>query len=257
MSSGQKVELIAVPELPMIAPGDDLARIALDSLARIGLTLSDHDVLVFAQKIVSKAEGRFVSLPDVQPSKEAVRIGTSVRKDPRLVELVLSESQRIVREAPDVLIVEHRLGYIMANAGIDMSNVKHGNNGPCVLLLPEDPDRSAERLREVISVECGTEIGVVINDSFGRPWRQGVTGVALGAAGIPSLRDRRGKLDLFGRKLEVTVVGFADEIASAASLVMGQGDEGLPLVIVRGLTWDDPATPARSICRPPAMDLFR
>lgn len=257
MSGKQKVELIAIPELPLIAAGDDLVPIVIESLERAGIILVDRDVLVFAQKIVSKSEGRFVDLVDVNPSEEARCIGENVRKDPRLVELVLSQSQRIVRQAPDVLIVEHRLGYVMANAGIDMSNVKDGDKGARVLLLPEDPDRSAQRLQESISKACGAEIAVVVNDSFGRPWRQGVTGVALGAAGLPSLRDRRGKPDLFGRKLEVTVVGFADEIAAAASLVMGQGDEGLPLVIVRGLSWDEPSTSARSICRPPAMDLFR
>ena len=251
------MELIAVPELPMIAPGDDLARIVMDGLARAGLSLRDRDILVIAQKIVSKSEGRMVDLIDVEPSGEAMRIAREVRKDPRLVEVVLSESRRIVRQAPDVLIVEHRLGYVMANAGVDMSNVQQGERGTRVLLLPENPDRSACRLREAIAAASGADMAVVINDSFGRPWRQGVTGVALGASGIPALRDRRGRPDLFGRKLEVTVVCFADGIAAAASLVMGQGDEGLPVVLVRGLSWDDPAMPALSICRPPATDLFR
>lgn len=257
MLNGQKVELIAVPGLPMISAGDDLAQIALDGLYRLGLSLQDQDVLVFAQKIVSKAEGRAVDLADVTPSHDAVRIAADVRKDPRLVELVLSQSRRIVRQVPDVLIVEHKLGYVMANAGIDMSNVEAGTNGPRALLLPEDPDLSASHLRSSIREATGAEIGVVINDSFGRPWRQGVTGVALGASGIPALRDRRGKSDLYGRTLEVTVVGFADEIAAAASLTMGQGDEGLPLVLVRGLLWDDIETSAKSICRPAALDLFR
>ncbi|WP_137113789.1 coenzyme F420-0:L-glutamate ligase [Mesorhizobium sp. GR13] len=257
MLGGQEVQLIAVPGLPMIAAGDDLGQIALDGLERMQITLRDGDVLVFAQKIVSKAEDRAIYLAKVAPSDEAKRIAADVRKDPRLVELVLSQSNRIVRQAPDVLIVEHKLGFVMANAGIDMSNVESGEFGARALLLPENPDRSAEALCSSIRKATGAAVAVVINDSFGRPWRQGVTGVALGAFGIPSLRDRRGKTDLYGRRLEVTVVAFADEIAAAASLVMGQGAEGLPLILVRGLSWDDADTPASSICRPASQDLFR
>ena len=227
------------------------------ALSRAALDLQIGDVLVYAQKIVSKSEGRRVDLRTVAPSAKAVSLATEVQKDPRLVELVLRESTRIVRTAKDVLIVEHRLGLIMANAGIDQSNVADPASGEFALLLPIDPDASAERLRTALRAAAGCDAGVIISDSFGRPWRVGTVGVAIGCAGVPSIRDLRGNRDLFGRELKVTVVGHADEIASAASLIMGQGDEGLPVVLVRGLHLGEPARNASALRRPSAEDLFK
>lgn len=254
MAAGIQVDLIALPDFPLVQPGDDLAAAVCGSLASGGQILKTGDVVVLAQKIVSKAENRYVDLTGVTPSERAVSLAVTARKDPRLVEVVLSQSRRVVRCAPNVLIVEHNLGLVMANAGVDQSNV---GGEARVLLLPEDPDASAARIRRDLLARSGAETAVIINDSFGRAWRQGSVGVAIGAAGLPSLQDRRGDRDLFGRKLEITVVGFADEIAAAASLVMGQGDEGRPVVIVRGLSWDGAAIPAAAICRPQAEDLFQ
>ena len=252
-----KLEVIAVPGLPMVQAGDDLVSLLEQALGASGLELRDRDVVVFAQKVISKSEGRSVELATVTPSPRAREVAERVRKDPRLVELVLRESKRIVREAPDVLIVEHRLGLIMANAGVDQSNVADLAGGERALLLPADPDASAERLRRELTRRCGRELAVIINDSFGRPWRLGTVGVALGCAGLPALLDLRGTPDLFGRTLRVTVVAYAYEIAATASLLMGQGREGQPVVIVRGLAATGAPTPAGAIVRPPQEDLFQ
>jgi coenzyme F420-0:L-glutamate ligase/coenzyme F420-1:gamma-L-glutamate ligase len=257
MNRATRVELLAVPGLPMIKAGDDLATLITDGLARAGLPPRAQDVVVIAQKIVSKAEGRTVELASVTPSPEAKKLAGEVQKDPRLVELILSESVRVVRSRPNVLIVEHRLGFVMANAGIDQSNVGPTDGVERALLLPLDPDASAERLRTELSDLHGVPIAVLIIDSFGRAWRRGTAGVAIGAAGLPALLDLRGNPDLFGRALQVSISGFADEIASAASLVMGQGDEAQPVVVVRGLSWRAPANPARELVRPASEDLFR
>ena len=251
------LELIAVPGLPMVEPGQDLAGLVHSAMCSAGLAMHDRDVVVFAQKVVSKSEGRRIDLAGVVPSPRAIEIAAEVRKDPRLVELVLQESTRIVRKIPDVLIVEHRLGLVMANAGIDQSNVADQSSGEHALLLPLDPDGSAERLRADFRRLTGREVGVVINDSFGRPWRQGTVGVAIGCAGLPALVDLRGTPDLFGRTLKVTVIAYADEIAAAASLLMGQATEGRPVVIVRGLEATQPAAPATSILRDAREDLFQ
>jgi coenzyme F420-0:L-glutamate ligase/coenzyme F420-1:gamma-L-glutamate ligase len=237
-----------------IRPGDDLAQVLCASIRQIGSQLTASDVLVVAQKAVSKAENRYVDLNSVQVSQEAARLAAVTRKDPRLVELVLCESTEVLRAKPDVLIVRHKLGYVMANAGIDRSNV--GGNDR-VLLLPANPDESALLLRSRLATRLGVELGIVISDSFGRPWRKGVTNVALGSAGLPSLIDRRGETDRNGRKLEVTEVAFADLIASAAGLVMGEGSEGVPAALLSGLSWSAAANPARSLVRPLQEDLFR
>ena len=246
------VELRALPGIPMVKPGDDLATLIREGLARAGLELRMGDVIVVAQKIVSKAEGRTVDLASVTPSPRAIELGAEVMKDPRLVELILSESVRVVRSRPNVLIVEHRLGFVMANAGIDQSNVAPQDGIERALLLPFDPDGSAEALRAKLSASA-----VVIIDSFGRAWRRGTVGIAIGAAGLPALLALRGNPDLFGRILQVSISGFADEIAAAASLVMGQGDEAQPVVLVRGLTWAAPANPAAELVRPATEDMFR
>ena len=255
-ASPARLELIALPDFPLVKAGDDLATLVFEGLARAGVTLAAGDVVVLAQKIVSKVEGRLVDLASVTPSPEALTVAEEVRKDPRVVELVLRESRRIVRKAPNVLIVEHRLGFIMANAGIDQSNVQDGAR-EVALLLPENPDASAERLRAELFARAGIEVAVVINDSFGRPWRRGTVGVAIGAAGLPSLMDRRGEADLFGRELQVTMIAYADEIAASASLLMGQAAEGTPVVLLRGLAWSAAANPASDLLRPVGEDLFR
>ena len=252
-----ELRLIALPDFPRVARGDDLAALTSAALARGGLQLRTDDVLVFAQKVISKAEGRRTDLATVVPSAKALELAQTVQKDPRLVELVLRESRRIVRAAKDVLIVEHRLGLIMANAGIDQSNVADPAGGEFALLLPEDPDASAARLRDRLSTLTGCEPGIVISDSFGRPWRVGTVGVAIGCAGFPATLDLRGHMDLFGRPLRVTVVGHADEVASAASVLMGQASEARPVILVRGLGPGAPHQSAAALIRPQQQDLFR
>lgn len=223
----------------------------------VGGALRDGDIVVFAQKIVSKAEGRFVDLRQVIPSVRAQVVAREVAKDPRLVETVLSESRRIVRQRKDVLIVEHRLGFVMANAGVDQSNVGDPGAAELALLLPKDPDASAQRLRLALAQRYRCSLAVIINDSFGRPWRRGAVGVAIGCAGLAALSDLRGRHDIFGRTLQVTEVGLADEVAAAASLLMGQADEARPVVIVRGLGLDGEGTTAAILIRSPDEDLFR
>lgn len=251
------VTLTAIPGMPLVRPGDDLAGLIAAALDRVAVALADRDVIVVAQKVVSKAENRIVDLASVQPSPRAQVLAAEVDKDARLVEVILSQSRRVVRARPNVLIVEHLLGFVMANAGIDRSNVAAVDGVERVLLLPENPDGSAEKLRQRLEAHGRCRLGVIVNDSFGRPWRRGTSGVAIGAAGLPVLLDLRGRPDLFGRVLEVTVAGFADEIAAAASLVMGQANEGQPVVLVRGLDWSAPSAPAVSLVRPPGEDLFR
>ena len=251
------LEVIALTGLPLIKAGDDLVELIAASLKPNGVEPQAQDVLVVAQKVVSKAEGRMVDLATIKPSARAIALATEVDKDPRLVEVILSESVRVVRARRNVLIVEHRLGFIMANAGVDQSNVGPADGAQRALLLPENPDRSAAALRIGLMAVTGIDLAVVINDSFGRAWRQGTAGVAIGVAGLPALIDLRGRPDLFGRKLEVSVIGFADEIAAAASLVMGQADEAAPVVLIRGLRWSAPESTAASLIRPSNEDLFR
>lgn len=251
----RSLTVTALPGIGEVAPGDDLGAFLCEALAAAALTPRRQDVLVVTQKVVSKAENRQVDLGTVQVSPRAAELAATTRKDPRVVELVLAESTEVLRAKADVLIVRHRLGFVMANAGIDRSNVTGANR---VLLLPRDPEGSAARLRSAIAQRFGVEeIGVIVSDSFGRPWRKGVTHVALGAAGIPSLLDRRGECDRNGRKLEVTEVALADQLACAAGLLMGEGAEGLPAVLIRGLTWTAPPVPASGLIRPLAEDLFR
>jgi coenzyme F420-0:L-glutamate ligase/coenzyme F420-1:gamma-L-glutamate ligase len=256
------VTLTAIGDLPLVRPGDDLAGMLIAACEKNALAPADGDVLVVAQKIVSKAEGRHIDLAQVRPSPPAEKLAAEVGKDPRLVEVILGESRRVVRRRPGVLIVEHRLGFIMANAGVDRSNVDPHAAAEPVLLLPRDPDASAASLRARLVAHfraslAGGTLGVIVTDSWGRPWRRGIVGFALGIAGLPALRDMRGKPDLFGHGLRVTQTGFADEIASAASLVMGQANEARPAVLVRGLSWSEPSAPAGALIRAPEEDLFR
>jgi len=253
----QEVTLTALSGIKLVGPGDDLGAIAVAALRENGLIPKDGDVLVVAQKIVSKAEGRYVDISTVRPSERAIALAAEVDKDPRFVEVVLSESTRVVRHRPGLLIVEHCLGFVMANAGIDHSNVAPQDGGERVLLLPKDPDGSATALRQHLMEIFGVGIGVIVSDSFGRPWRKGTVGVALGVAGLPAFVDLRGHPDLFGRELLVTETGFADEIAAAAGLLMGQADEAVPMVLVRGLGWSAPDLPAAALVRCAENDLFR
>jgi coenzyme F420-0:L-glutamate ligase/coenzyme F420-1:gamma-L-glutamate ligase len=250
-----RLELFAIPGLPMVQAGDDLPALILAGLERAGQVLRDRDVVVIAQKIVSKAEGRTVDLADVVPSPEALKLAAEVGKDPRIVEVVLSDSVKVVRSRPNLMIMQHRLGFVMANAGVDQSNVAEADGHQRALLLPLDPDGSAEAIRSALARHA--DVGVVISDSFGRPWRRGTAGVAIGSAGIPSVIDLRGQPDLFGRILEVSIIGFADEIAAAASLLQGQAAEAQPVVVVRGLTWQAPNMPVADVIRPPEEDLFQ
>jgi coenzyme F420-0:L-glutamate ligase/coenzyme F420-1:gamma-L-glutamate ligase len=251
------VALTALPDFPMVAPGDDLAGLLIDRLERAAITPRDKDVVVLAQKIVSKAEGRYVRLREIVPSRRALGLAAETGKDARMVEIILSESRAVVKYGPGVLIVEHRLGLVMANAGIDQSNIEHPGGDERALLLPVDPDASCAQLKARLDAAFGADLAVVVNDSFGRPWRQGVTGVAIGAAGLPALLNLVGAPDLFGRTMRVTEIAVADEIAAAASLVMGQTDGGRPVVHLRGVRWDAPARPAADLLRPRQQDMFR
>jgi coenzyme F420-0:L-glutamate ligase/coenzyme F420-1:gamma-L-glutamate ligase len=221
------------------------------------LTLDRGDILVIAQKIVSKSEGRYVRLHDVQPSPQARELAERTGKDARFLEVVLRESEEVVKSGPNVVITTHRRGFVMANAGIDQSNIEHPDGEERVLLLPEDPDGSAQNLKQALDGTGDLDLGVVINDSFGRPWRNGVVGVALGAAGLPSLLDQIGVPDMFGRAMRVTEVAIADEIAGAASLLMGQAGQALPVILVRGLRLEGDHTPASALLRPKNRDMFR
>ena len=254
---GSRLELFAIPDFPMVRDGDNLPALIADGLARAGLELRERDVVVLAQKIVSKAEGRSVDLATVVPTPEAEKLAKEVGKDPHIVQVVLSDSVKVVRSRPNLMIMQHRLGFVMANAGVDQSNVAPADGVHRALLLPLDPDGSAEAIRAELAGRFGVKLGVVISDSFGRPWRRGTAGVAIGCAGLPSFIDLRGQPDLFGRILEVSIIGFADEIAAAASLLQGQAAEGQPVVVIRGLTWTAPEAPVSDLVRPPEEDLFQ
>jgi coenzyme F420-0:L-glutamate ligase/coenzyme F420-1:gamma-L-glutamate ligase len=245
--------VIALAGVPLVQPGDDLCQVVTAALGASGMVLADGDVVVLAQKIVSKAEGRQVALDSVTPSPAAINLAERIGKDPRLAELILSEADAVVRVRPGLVIVRHRLGLTLANAGIDQSNVAPG----AALLLPVDPDASAAALREAIRAATGRTVAVLVIDSLGRAWRLGTTGTAIGIAGLPAVLDLRGKPDLTGRRLEASELGLADEVAAAASLAMGQAAEGTPIVIVRGLAYEPCDASARSIVRPPELDLFR
>ena len=248
------LQLFALSGVPLVKPGDDLGVLILAALKASGLVLQSDDVLVLAQKIVSKSEGRFVELASVEPSARALQLARLCNKDARLVEVILGESREVVRVRRDVLVVEHRLGYVLANAGVDASNV--GDEGK-VLLLPLDPDASCMALRAALQDAMGVDAGVLINDSWGRAWRIGTIGTALGVAGVPGVEDLRGKPDLFGRKLRSSELAVADELASAASLMMGQAGEGHPVVLVRGFPYPLRESSAAELLRPRSLDLFR
>jgi len=248
--------------IPLIRRDDNLADIVVNALQENNISLEDNDILVFAQKVISKAEGRVVNLATITPSQRALELAKQTQKDARVVELILQESNEILRTRIGAIIVEHKLGFVCANAGIDHSNVGSSTTevvttGEHVLLLPENPDQSAENIRRQIGEKTGRHIGVLIIDSHGRAWRNGTVGVAIGIAGLPGLEDLRGKPDLFGYTLQVTQVGAADELAAAASLMMGQAAEGTPIVHVRGFPYPLREASLKELIRPKEQDLFR
>lgn len=245
--------------LPLIQPGDDLGEILLAALVQEDITLQEGDVLVLAQKIVSKAEGRLFNLTEVNPGPRAIELAQKTEKDARLVELMLRESRKVLRSRKGTIIVEHKLGFVCANAGIDHSNVEGswGDSEDWVLLLPEDPDASAARIRAKLEAAAGVRLGVVIIDSHGRAWRLGTVGVTIGLSGVPGLVDLRGEPDMFGYRLRITQVGAVDELAAAASLMMGQAAERRPAVHVRGFPYPLREGSLRELIRPEEMDLFR
>jgi coenzyme F420-0:L-glutamate ligase/coenzyme F420-1:gamma-L-glutamate ligase len=239
--------------MPRVAKGDNVAELALAALGRADVSLQDGDVLVFAQKIISKAEDRSIRLDEVTPSERARQLARETGKDARIVELVLRESTEILRQRFGVIVVVHRLGMVLANAGVDQSNVDQGH----ALLLPVDPDASAAKIRKDVRAATGADVAVLIIDSIGRAWRLGTVGTAIGASGIATMLDLRGRPDLNGRRLESTEIGYADELAAAASLVMGQADEGVPAVLIRGAPYTRRDGSAADLLRPKAMDMFR
>lgn len=257
-----KLCFTGIENIPMVEPGDDLVDQVISGLQSMGETILDDDVLVVAQKVVSKAENRYVDLRTVEPSAEAIKLGKEVDKDPRKVQVILNESREVVRKREGVLIVEHRLGFVQANAGVDQSNILHDEDDENIcLLLPEDPDASARRIRDGIKSRLDIEVGVIINDSLGRAWRNGSLGLAIGVAGFTAIEDYIGKTDIYGRELVVTQVGAADEMAAGASLVMGQTNEKTPMVLVRGYKPlepdDENLRGVKPLLRPREMDLFR
>jgi len=243
---------------PLIRQDDNLADILVKSLQETQIELHDNDIIVLAQKIVSKSEGRMVNLATVTPSQHAIELSQKADKDPRVMELMLQESNEVLRIRVGTIIVEHKLGFVCANAGIDHSNVMSGGNTEdYVLLLPEDPDRSARNIREKIKQTTGKNIGVMIIDSHGRAWRNGTVGICIGLSGLPAIVDERGWKDLFGYALKITIVGVADELAAAASLVMGQAAEGIPAVHVRGFPYPLGEGSLKDLIRPKEQDMFR
>ncbi len=258
-----KLCFTAIENIPMVQPGDDLAELIVTALASMGESLQNDDVVVIAQKIVSKSENRYVDLRTVEPGEKARRLAIEVDKDPRKVQVILDESREVVRKREGVLIVEHKLGFVQANAGVDQSNIvqEESVEEETCLLLPEDPDASARRFRDNIHDRLGIDVGVIVNDSLGRAWRNGSLGLAIGVAGFTALEDYIGRTDIFGRELVVTQVGAADEMAAGASLVMGQTNEKTPAVLVRGYKPADPDDEnlrgVRPLLRAKELDLFR
>lgn len=254
-----RLVLTALQGLPLIHPGDDLAAAILTALGASGLRLKAGDVVAVAQKVVSKAEGRLLNLSTVAPSAQAAELAARSHKDARLVQAILSESRQVLRVRPGLIIVRHRLGFVCANAGIDHSNVRGewGEHDDWVLLLPEDPQASAQRLRAALERAGGVAVGVLVIDSHGRAWRVGTVGVAIGVAGVPAVLDLRGRPDLYGYRLQTTDVGLADELAAAASALMGQAAEGTPVIHLRGVPYPPRDGSVGELIRPESQDLFR
>lgn len=256
MQCSSRLILTALPGIPVVRAGDDLVALVLEGLARADLGLAPGDIVSITSKIVSRAEGRTVDLRTVEPSARAHEVAAVVGSDPRIVELVLRESEEISRMRPGALITRHLLGHVSANAGIDRSNLDASNDEEKVLLLPSAPDATAQRIREGLAAVTGVDVGVVITDSCGRPFRRGTVGMAIGLAGMPAVCDMRGREDLFGRKLKVTLTALGDQVAAAADLVSGQSNEGRPIVHIRGLSFAPADARARDLVRARAEDLY-
>jgi len=254
----QQVTLTAVPHIPLVQPGDDVAQFIIEGLARANIRLADHDILVIAHKIISKAEGQLIRLNDIVPSQRAEELAELSGKDARFIQVVLNEAVSVERVRVGVIVTEQRGGWLVANSAIDQSNVESHDGEQYVLLLPENPDASACHLREQLYAKTGAKVAVIINDTHGRPFRMGAVGVAIGVAGIVPLVDLRGVEDLFGYTMRTTEVATADEIAGAASMLQGQTAQGTPVVHIRGLSFLASEThTARDLQRPKQMDMFR
>jgi coenzyme F420-0:L-glutamate ligase/coenzyme F420-1:gamma-L-glutamate ligase len=260
VSVGSEILVCAIAGVPTVDRGDDLVEVILSSLERANVELRDGDVLVLASKIVSRAEDCFVDLSTVEPTEATKALGVEVEKDPRLVELILRESDSVSRKTKGALIVRHRLGFVSANAGIDASNATPAgapdDSGPWVLTLPRDPDATAQMLCEHFTKHFSADVGVIVTDSWGRPFRRGTVGFALGSSGLPPISDRRGARDRHGRELEATETATADAVAAAADLVAGQADESRPLILVRGLRFKASSESSRALLRDPENDLY-
>lgn len=253
---GDRFEVIALRDFPLVRNGDDIAALIVASLTDNNITLADYDIVVIAQKILSKAEGRRIDLSKITASPPARALAEQSGKSAELSETILKESNAVLRVKSGVIVCEHRSGHVMANAGIDHSNTD-ASDPDAVILLPEDADASAEAIRKSLQHALGVRVGVIVSDSIGRAWRLGTVGHAIGAAGLPALIDHRGALDLNGRPLQVTMTGFADAVAAAAVLLMGEGNEGRPVAVVKGLHWTAAETSAQALIRPTADDMFR
>lgn len=259
MRKARELKLSAIKGLPQIVEGDDLTALIWKSLLENRKALKDGDILVLAQKIVSKAEGRLVNLTSVKPSKRAIELAEFLGKRPELVEMILQESNEVLRTRPGTIIVEHKSGFVCANAGIDHSNVKGpwGDDEDWILLLPEDSNRSADAIRAGLEALSGKNLGVMIIDSYGRAWRNGIVGACIGLSGLPALVDMRGKTDMYNYQMRVTVIAAADELAAGASLMMGQTDEATPVVLVRGFPYALRESNASELVRDKKFDMFR
>ena len=247
-----RYEVIGIEGLPEIQLGDDLGRLIAEAATAQGTSLAAGDLLVVSQKIVSKTEGRVLRLGDITPSPESQAVAEEIGRDPRLVEVILRESRRVVRKDKGVLIVETHHGLVCANAGVDQSNV----DADTACLLPEDSDRSARGLRDRLEALTGHRLGIIIADTFGRPWREGLTNVAIGVAGLEPLKSYLGEKDPAGHVLQATILALADELSSAAEPIMGKLDR-IPVVAIRGLNWPRGESGSRSLLRDPSRDLFR
>ena len=252
----ETIILYPLQDIPLIRSGDDLCTIIIESVESNKFEFSDGDILVIAQKIVSKSEGRLVNLKQILPSKRSIELASKIEKDPRLVELILSESKKVIRFKKGLIVVQNHQGVILANAGIDHSNVEQDDEKEQVLLLPKNPDGSAEKIHKSLLSRTGFNLGVIINDSIGRAWRNGTVGTAIGVAGMPAILDLKGREDLFGNPLLVSEQAIADELSSAASLIQGQADEALPVVLIKGFKTLLDNIPASGLIRDIKKDIF-
>lgn len=251
------IKIIGVENIPLVAEGDDIASLIINAVSNKGIGVEDHDIFVIAETIISKAEGNKINLKTIEPTQKALELAEKTGKEPHVVEAILQESSEILKVGPDFIISETKHGFVCANAGIDESNVEGNTATP----LPEDPDKSASFIMEKIKALTGKEVVVIVSDTQGRAFREGAIGTAVGISGMKALWDRKGEKDLYGRELQTTSIAVADELASAASILMGQADEGIPVVIIRGVNYvkklKDNSSTASDLMRPKKYDVFR